>query len=108
MTEAPPEIVGSADHYIYTNIFSMAFGDNDVILHFAIDDKSGDRRRITPQASVCMTPRAAKILAHSLAATIKRVEETTGPIPMPAGKLEKLEESLNLQFKQLKKKQEPS
>lgn len=104
-TDHPPLDVPSSDRFVFTNIFSMAFGDNDVILNFAIDDRAGGGRRISPQASVCMTPRSAKILAHTLAATIKRFEEANGPISMPAGKLEKLQESIDAQ-RQKSKKQE--
>ena len=84
-----------AEPIFFTNVFAMAFGDNDVQLDFGIERPSGDSKVTKPQVSVVMTPRSAKILAHALLQTIEHFEAQTGtPISMPAGKLEQIRDRL--------------
>src|SRR4051812_45917036 len=69
---------------VYTNVFSLAFGDNDVTLDLGFERrKHSGEKTVEQQVTVVLTPRSAKILAHALATTIEAFEQKRGPIEVP-------------------------
>ena len=98
------EVVPKDNNYVFTNIFTMTFGDNDVIIHFGVEDRGGGSRRVYPQVSLVMTPRSAKILAGTLTRIIAHFEEHNAPIPLPPGRLDSVEKKLAAKTEQLKQK----
>ena len=102
------EVFPRDTNYLFTNIFTMTFGDNDVIIHFGVDDRGGGSggggRRVFPQASLVMTPRSAKILAGTLTRVVAHFEEHNAPISIPPGRFEAVEKKLAAKTEQLKQK----
>lgn len=97
-TDAPKKGPGPSPFHriVFTNQFEMKFGDNDVSIGFCVDVGREGMETGTREVTVMMTPRSAKMLAHALNAAIRALETAQGPIPMPEGKLDALEKSMQI------------
>lgn len=92
-----PETRPSA-HYriLYANTFELRMGDNDVAIGLCTDVSplGFEHGQHTREATVVMTPRAAKILARILTKAISEFEAQTGEIPIPESKVEQIEKGM--------------
>jgi hypothetical protein len=109
-SEAPQKIIKSPDwRLVYSNTFGIMFGDNDVRLTISVDqDLQKPGTEVLEQLAVIMTPRTAKILAHTLSAVVANFEAVNGPISLPQDRLEKLDAALQEQQDSIQKKIESS
>ncbi|MBW4034622.1 MAG: hypothetical protein HIU90_04040 [Proteobacteria bacterium] len=79
-------------NYLYANAFGVNLNENEVLLTFGMDRNQIEKiPGMLEQARIIMTPRSFKILAHTLMATLKRVEADLGEIVVPPGQIEGLE-----------------
>src|SRR4051812_9713095 len=84
---------------LFTNIFGMVFGDNDVQIVFGLNPDPGRPQIVEEQSRIIMTPRSAKLLAHTLSETIKKFEKENGEIVVPGDKLEALTDAITAHAK---------
>ncbi len=82
--------------HIFSNVFSMQFGDNDVRITFGHQADLADLAKgFIEEVSVFMTPRTAKVMMVSLKTTIERFEQASGaPISLPPERMEEIEKSI--------------
>ena len=90
---------------VFSNIFTMQFGDNDVRITFGhVLDSTAPVKVMIEEVSVFMTPRSAKMMMLALKNTIERFEQVAGtPIQLPPGKLEETENALTVVVAQAEK-----
>jgi hypothetical protein len=93
---SPQKIIKSNDwRVVYANTFGLVFGDNDVRITLALDqDPQKPGTELLEQVAVMMTPRTAKILAHTLSFVIANYEVAHGVISMPQEIIDKLNAGL--------------
>jgi Protein of unknown function (DUF3467) len=80
---------------IFANLFTIRFGDNDVLVKFAMEEDASDLDAPNiEEVGVVMTPRSAKLFAHALTEAINAFEAALGSIQVPQSKLDGITESI--------------
>jgi hypothetical protein len=80
---------------IYTNIFGIGFGDNDVRLMCGFDmDIGKPGAEVLEEATIVMTPRSAKMLSYTLDRILELHESTFGQIPLDPARVARVDEML--------------
>lgn len=73
------------------DIFSLRVNDNNLQITFGLETNMPDETNsVVQEATVFLTPRAAKVLQLLLSGTLEGLEAAFGRIPLPPGKEEEL------------------